>query len=132
MHQAFDQMQDDSTIEREERSMEEMDENARRQLSHELHNESKRLLEKKRSGLSNVVIAIISMIIGLIFLPLSYKMVKNRIEGINYASLSFILMCIFLGIGLILFVYGLVTTLVASSERRNVDKKIRQLQDETK
>lgn len=112
--------------------MEEMDENARRQLSHELHNESKRLLEKKRSGLSNVVIAIISMIIGLIFLPLSYKMVKNRIEGINYASLSFILMCIFLGIGLILFVYGLVTTLVASSERRNVDKKIRQLQDETK
>lgn len=108
-----------------------MDETERRQKSHELHNESKKLLEKSRGSGCAIVIAIISLIIGFIFLPLSYKMVRNKIVGIDFTSLAFIMMCVFLGIGAILLVYGIITLIVASEKRVKVNDEIRQLQDET-
>lgn len=108
-----------------------MDETERRQKSHELHNESKKFLEKSKGSGCAIVIAFISLIIGFIFLPLSYKMVRNKIVGIDYTSLAFIMMCIFLGVGVILLVYGVTTLLVASKKRVKINDEIRQLQDET-
>lgn len=106
-----------------------MDETEKRKQSHDLHNKSKALLEKQRSGACSIVTGVILIIIGCIFLPLSYKMVRNKIQGIDTSSLAFILMCICLGIGTLLLIYGIIRILVSLKKRRQVKAEIRQLQD---
>ena len=87
------------------------------ELSNFYHQDDVREHEKVQNGLCLVVLGSISLIIGVLFIILSLKKRTNKIIGINFASLQFIICVICLTIGIILLVYGLVKIILAQNKR---------------
>lgn len=94
------------------------------QLSHALHNQSKALVNKKNQGLSFVALGTILAIIGLVFIPLSFKKVRNQFEGMDFSSLAFIIFVIALSIGVIMIIGGIILAIRSDKKRREVNSKL--------
>lgn len=99
-----------------------MNEEERRKESHALHQESKRYTYKKDTGLCWVILGLIALVIGLVFIILSFKMERNVFVGIDFTSVAFVICCIMLGLGLILLIGGIIMA-VTSQKKVNAIRK---------
>lgn len=93
-------------------------------LSHELHNESKALVTKKNQGLSFVALGAILFVISMVFIPLSFKKIRNKLQGMDVNSLAFYIFLITLICGIVLIICGIIISVRSDSKRRQVNAKI--------
>lgn len=105
-----------------------MTDEEKKKESHDLHQKSKALLYQKNTTLCGVMLGTLSLVIGVIFIPLSFQRVRNRFTGIDFTSLSFILCCVCLGVGAILLLGGTMMALRAEKKRRDVQRKLMRVQ----
>ncbi len=68
------------------------------------------------------VLGAISLIVGILFIFLSLKKERNKITGVNFASLQFVICVLCLSLGVVLLAIG-TTNLVRSILLRNAAKK---------
>ena len=101
-----------------------------RELSKKLHQESSRLYDKEQNALCFIVLGGIALIIGLIFIVLSFRREYGQLTTIDYTSVAFVICVCGLAIGSFCLIYGLIKFFVSFNHRRDVIKKINSLKKE--
>ncbi len=97
------------------------------ELSDKLHSNDVKEYDKGQNSLCFVVLGIISLIIGGLFIVLSLQRRRNKIVGINYQSLAFVICIVTLILGFILLIWGLVKYFNAHLKRKEYKKAIETL-----
>lgn len=104
-----------------------MEENERREKSQALHKESQKQYDKQQNALCFVVLGGISLIIGIIFIFLSFKREYNVLTGIDTGSIAFVICILMLSIGVISLAYGLTKFLLAHFKQKKIIDEINHL-----
>jgi len=96
-------------------------------LSEYYHQQDVKEYDKIQNGLCFSVLGTISIIVGCLFIVLSFVKKKNKIVGINMASLQFVICVICLILGISLLTYGLVRIFMALDKRLKYKNVIKEL-----
>lgn len=103
-----------------------MDNEEKRKRSQQLHKESQKMHDREQNALCFVVLGGIALVIGIVFLFLSFVM-DNNVRYLDYDSLAFIVFVLFLAIGVGSLGFGLTKFFLAFSRRRKVIQEINSL-----
>ena len=88
-------------------------------FSNILHKNDAKASEKIQSSLCYVVLGAIFAVIGIIFIFLSLRKRLNRIIGINFASVQFVVCVVCLILGAFLLTLGILKALNANKKRKS-------------
>lgn len=97
------------------------------ELSKKAHSDDIVEYNKEQNALCFVVFGGIALIIGVLFIFLSFKKKINTIVGIDYKSLQFYVCIIALAGGLFCLVYGLIKLFKALKKRKELKETINTL-----
>lgn len=104
-----------------------MDEQERREKSQALHKESQKQYDKQQNAMCFVVLGGIALIIGIIFIFLSFKREYNVLTGIDTGSIAFVICVLMLSVGVISLAFGLTKFFRALIKQKKIIKEINQL-----
>lgn len=104
-----------------------IDEKQASKLSEFYHQDDVKEYDKIQNGLCFSVLGSISIIVGLLFIVLSLQRRVNKIVGINFASLQFVICVVCLVLGVSLLVYGLIKIILAKIKRSKYKIVIKEL-----
>ena len=86
--------------------------------SNVLHKNDAKAAEKISNSLCYVVIGAILLVVGFIFIFLSLQKYLNRIRGINFASIPFVLCVVCLVLGCAILLLGVYKVITAHNRRK--------------
>lgn len=98
-----------------------------RKKSQQLHKESQNQYDKEQNALCFVVLGGIAVIIGIVFIFLSYRRANNVLVGIDYGSIAFVICVLMLSVGGLALIYGLIKFFLAFFKRKKIIYEINQL-----
>ena len=104
-----------------------MEEQERREKSQALHKESQKQYDRQQNALCFVVLGAIALIIGIVFIFLSFKREYNVLTGIDTGSIAFVICILMLSIGAISLAFGLTKFFLALSKQKKIIQEINQL-----
>jgi uncharacterized membrane protein YvbJ len=99
-------------------------------LSKKAHQGDMREYDKTQNALCFVVLGSISLMVGALFVILSLKKRVNKIVGVNFASLQFVICVICSSLGIGLLAYGLVVFFRAKKKRKQYRRFISVINEE--
>ncbi len=93
-------------------------------FSVKVHDDRTKATEKWNNAMCFVVLGSIALIIGVLFVILSLKKVRNQIAGINFASFQFVVAVLALVLGAAALAYGLYGVIRSVKATRIANKEI--------
>ena len=96
-------------------------------MSRDAHQEDVRQYDKEQNALCFVVIGGILLVIAILFIFLSMKRQFNKLVGIDFSSLQFIILCITSAASLGCLGYGLTRFIIAANKRKELHAAIKEI-----